>query len=251
VRSYNRRAHFDHEDIVSLSKEATLGVTCGPAILALVQYYLLVGGMALGVSRHIKDCNLSLGANSKPFNPALFEKLEPRILLSADGLLIAAVPDPVQDSTQPMVQHAELLEANEQVGQQPSPEREIHQEVDSSNQLETDLWQPVLTLSVEDSSIAEYCEPINADADSVEGFNGVPGDAGFDEIGPVQSSEDIAGPVNDSGGDKEDTGTLSAVAEVIVDIEVTTNEIDVSDVNVSIPIYTGDADSSFEFTTSI
>ncbi|MHC4489907.1 MAG: LEPR-XLL domain-containing protein, partial [Planctomycetota bacterium] len=46
-----------------------------------------------------------------------FEQLEPRILLSGDGLLNIAAPeplrDPLLDGMQQVVQYAELLETNE------------------------------------------------------------------------------------------------------------------------------------------
>ncbi|MFC1604999.1 CARDB domain-containing protein [Planctomycetota bacterium] len=48
-------------------------------------------------------------------SPVMFESLEPRILLSGDGLLSSiAPPDPLLDSMQQPVQNAELLETNEQ-----------------------------------------------------------------------------------------------------------------------------------------
>ena len=52
--------------------------------------------------------------SSKPF--ALLEQLEPRILLSGDGLLnIAPEPlDSLLDTMPQVVQYAELLETNEQ-----------------------------------------------------------------------------------------------------------------------------------------
>ena len=48
--------------------------------------------------------------------PPILEKLEPRILLSGDGLLYAAAPDPLEnalpDSSSQTVQYAELLESD-------------------------------------------------------------------------------------------------------------------------------------------
>ncbi len=57
----------------------------------------------LGVFRRIKDRKLSSSADSAPVKAPVLEKLEPRILLSADSLLIAAVPDPLEDNTQQVV----------------------------------------------------------------------------------------------------------------------------------------------------
>jgi hypothetical protein len=67
-----------------------------------------------------------------------FEQLEPRILLSGDGLLNIAAPeplrDPLLDGMQQVVQYAELLETNEQVEEQIP-----------SDTLDTDIYPPIFT----------------------------------------------------------------------------------------------------------
>jgi len=84
----------------------------------------------------------------------VLERLEPRILLSGDSLLYAVAPDPLLDSPRQVVQYAELLESNEQVVQ------ETRQELDASDTLEPDFYQPLLTLSVDDYSVADGVDPI-------------------------------------------------------------------------------------------
>ena len=109
-----------------------------------------------GVRHHIGEKNPARA--QRPF----FEQLEPRILLSGDSLLYAAVPDPLPDalpnSTQQIVQCAESLESSEQV------EQETGQELDVSDQLE--ICQPLLTLSVND-----LVDPIQAGEDLGEIVN--------------------------------------------------------------------------------
>jgi len=65
----------------------------------------------LGLFKRIKDWNQSRRTNSKAIKPVI-EKLEPRILLSADGLLGVTVPellqDPLLDNTQEVIQYTEL-----------------------------------------------------------------------------------------------------------------------------------------------
>ena len=153
-------------------------------------------GEYLGAS---KDRKLASCAGSTPVVIPVLERLEPRILLSGDGLLYDSAPDPLLHSAQLVVQYAELLDANEQATRQPSPKQGIHQRVDSSDQLETDLWQPILPLSAGVSSVAHDGEPTYPDAESVAASDWAPGDAGFDETGLVQPGADLAGPVSSSG----------------------------------------------------
>jgi len=154
----------------------------------------------------------------------VLEKLEPRILLSGDSLLYAVAPDPLQDtlldSTQQVVQYAELLESNEKV------EQETRQELDESDALETDFYQPLLTLSVNDDSVA-------------------------DGVDPIQAGEDIVGLENDLGGDLEYKDTLTAVAEAAVGGKFTTNNPAVPVEDGSMPIYINDAVIGIEYATSI
>ena len=99
----------------------------------------------LGIFGRIKDRGTFPQAGSAPVKPAVLERLEPRILLSGDGLLSIAPPDPFQDTPQ-VVEYAELLEAEEQLS---TTGTEIHVELDSSDQPEKDLCQPILALSAD------------------------------------------------------------------------------------------------------
>ncbi len=89
------------------------------------------------------DRKTTWGTDSNPAKPITFEILEPRILLSGDSLLIIA-PDPLDsllDTTPQVVQYAELLETNDQV------QEEISQELDPSEALNADIYQPIFTFS--------------------------------------------------------------------------------------------------------
>ncbi|MHC4207524.1 MAG: DUF4347 domain-containing protein, partial [Planctomycetota bacterium] len=96
----------------------------------------------MGILRQTKDRKLSSSAVSTPVKPPLLEKLEPRILLSADSLLSAAAPDPLADSTQQAVQYADQLET------------------------EQDILQPIMTLSVDQGSAAEEGELLDVNVSS-------------------------------------------------------------------------------------
>ena len=92
------------------------------------------GDAVMKIFKRIKSRRSSLSTDSKSPKPMLLEKLEQRILLSGDGLLTVAAPGPIQDSMQPMVQHAELLETNEQI--------------ETDHQI-----QPLLTLSLDEGYV--------------------------------------------------------------------------------------------------
>ncbi|MBL7153669.1 MAG: hypothetical protein ISS79_08120, partial [Phycisphaerae bacterium] len=176
-------------------------------------------------------------------------------MLSADSLLIAAVPDPFQDTlldgTQQVVERAAFLETDERLERQlPTGEQAIRDEVEPSDQLETDLYQPIFTLSA-DADDATDDEPIDADVNSVDGFNETTGDVSFDEIGPVQASEDPGTLVHDSDGATQDTGTLATVTEAIVGGEVSMDDDAAPAENSSLTTDTNDADLSIEYATSI
>ena len=132
-----------------------------------------------GILRRIRGGKLSSSAGSKPVMPPVLDGLEPRILLSGDGLLYDSAPDPLLHSAQLVVQYAELLDANEQATLQPSPKQGIHQRVDSSDQLETDLWQPILPLSAGVSSVAHDGEPTYPDAEYIDASDWAPGRCRF------------------------------------------------------------------------
>ncbi len=79
--------------------------------------------------------------DSKATRPIVLEKLEPRILLSGDGLLnIATDPleDPLLDNKPLVVQNADLLDTNTQADEQVS-----------SKLSDADIYEPILTLPLE------------------------------------------------------------------------------------------------------
>jgi hypothetical protein len=90
--------------------------------------------------------------SSKPFT--LLEQLEPRILLSGDGLLNIA-PDPLDsllDNMPQIVQYAEVLDTSEQAEEQaPS---------DTHN---SDIYPPIFTLSADDESVETAESPAGLD----------------------------------------------------------------------------------------
>ena len=108
----------------------------------------------LGIFGRIKDRRLSSSTDSKLVKPPTFERLEPRILLSADSLVNAAAPDPLLDPIPQVVQHAELLETEEQLQ---ATEREVHQEVASSGHDGADLLEPILTIPVDKGHDSHVC----------------------------------------------------------------------------------------------
>jgi len=161
-------------------------------------------------------------ADFGPFRPISHEILEPRILLSGDGLLSIA-PDPLQDAildTMPqVVQYAELLETNEQV------EEEISQELDPSDTLNTDIYQPIFTLSVDDGDIN-------------------------DGVAPAQVDNDVADLSDELDGNVDNKITLAEAVAVTVEEPVSNSSTIVND-DGSMPVYMSDADLSIEYATSI
>ena len=135
----------------------------------------------------------------------LFEQLEPRILLSADGLLNAILPDQdtLPDGMRQVVQYAELLETHEQVEEQVIS--------DTSN---NDDFRPILTLFVDDNNT-----------------NGESGDAdlSFDNIGPAQTGEiallsnDFDKDIESKVGTTEDEGPQVYVNDAKLSIEENTS----------------------------
>ena len=185
--------------------------------------------MALGILRQIRDPKSSSNTDSKPVKPIILERLEPRILLSGDGLLYAAAPDPLLDSTQSVVQYAVLLETNEQVEQQlPTEWQEIHLQLDSSDSLNADLYQPIFTLSLGD-------EATDTNLNS-------------QDIGPAQTDTELAVSSDDS---EEIVDSKSTAIEIVDVEEPTTNSPAVPIEDSSMPIYISDADLSIEYATSI
>lgn len=146
--------------------------------------------------------------------PIFLEVLEARILLSADSLLNAIIPDQDQDisldSMREVVQYTELLDTNEQLEEQISPE------LAPSDTPNTDVYKPIFTLLVDDNNTND--ESINADLS-------------VDNIGSAQVNADIAVLLDDSDGD--------------IESKVGTTEDDRQ------PVYVSDNDISIEETTPI
>ena len=138
------------------------------------------------IIRRIKDWQQPWKTGSEPSRSTLLEVLEPRILLSVDGLLDVIISDQGQDTLldgrQQVVQYAELLDIKEQV------EEQINQELAPSDTPNTDVYQPIFTLFVDDDNTND--ESIDADLT-------------VDNIGSAQVSHDIAFLSNDSYGGTE------------------------------------------------
>ena len=117
--------------------------------------------------KRIKNQKQFSSTDSKLYNLTILEQLEPRILLSGEGLLSIDTPDPLLDSNQPVAEYVELLEEEEQV--------------------EIDLCQPIMTLSIDDAS--------------------------------VHTGDKLARLDNDPGEDAKDNITFTAVIEATIDID--------------------------------
>ena len=151
----------------------------------------------------------------------VLEVLEPRIMLSGDGLFNAIIPDQGQDtlpdSRQEVVQYAELLDTHEEAEEQILVIEQLNgQELEPSDILETNLYESIVTLFSNQ-------DPTDTD-------------------GPV----DV---LSNSGEDTESKSTLTEVVDTSVDAEVTSFSA-VSTEDSSMPIYV-DADLSIEYATSI
>ena len=165
----------------------------------------------MGILKRIKDHKLFPSRDSAPVKPPVLERLEPRILLSGDGLLNIAPPDPIQDTPQ-VVRYAELLESDEEV------EQDIDQEGCRSCPDGSDLLEPILTISVDESTIPDDDDPSVLSDDSCEGIC-------------------------------DETSTAEAV-HVSVD-EPTTQSPAFPTEDGSMPTYVSDADLNIEYATSI
>jgi len=121
-----------------------------------------------------------------------FEQLEPRILLSGDGLLNVMGPvldqNTLMESVPEVVQYSELSQTHEQV-EEPA-------QCEPSN---ADDYQPILTLFVDD----------NANEESAQA------DLGVSNIDSAQVNCDIAVLSDDSDGDIESLGTTEDCSPLI------------------------------------
>ncbi|MBL7189512.1 MAG: LEPR-XLL domain-containing protein [Phycisphaerae bacterium] len=178
----------------------------------------------LGILNRIKDRKRSSWTGSMPIKPPILERLEPRILLSGDGLLNIAPLDPLQDAllnaTPQVVRHAELMEAEEQL---PNTEQEIHRPLDSSDQLEPDLLQPILTFSADD-------ENVGMNVDSSDDFSATPGDLSVEDV--------------------ENRTTATAIVNITIAKPTPRSPAPPTE-DGSMPVHANDADLSIEYATSI
>ncbi|MFC1635848.1 DUF4347 domain-containing protein, partial [Planctomycetota bacterium] len=183
--------------------------------------------------KHIKDRRSSSSTESKNSLPTFLEKLEPRILLSGDGLLSSAAPDPLIDMTSPVVLHAELLEISEPIEQQSL----IDQDVSPSDMVETDFGEPILTLSIEDNKEAGDDEPEDEIALSVNGPGESTDDPVIDEIDLAQASIDIE-------------TTITEVVKIAVEEPIMTDPAVLTE-NGSKPTDLNDSNPDSEYASSI
>ena len=203
-----------------------------------------LGDMVLRMFRRIKDRKLYSNTDSVPAKPPVLEKLEPRILLCGDGLLNIAPPDPLLDNTQQVVQHVELLETEKQL---PTAGQEIHQELDSSDQLGTDLCEPIFTLCAEGNDNT-FDDAIDTNLTAVDEFDEATCGLSAGNVGSAQTGDDIAALSNDPSGN-----IISKIlaTEIVAAERPTTNSPAIPSKDGSMPTYVSDADSSVEFATSI
>ena len=161
--------------------------------------------------KHIKDRRSSSTTESKNSPPTFLEKLEPRILLSGDGLLSSVAPDPLIDMASPIVLHVESLGISEPTEQQLPINWQIDLDDRCSDRVETDLLEPILTLSIEDNKEAEDDEP---DDVSISQYD--PGESAshsiLDETDPAQDSVFLP---ELQGESEQGTGTETNGIEIV------------------------------------
>lgn len=210
--------------------------------------------MVVKILNRFKDRRTSLSADSMPYQPTLIERLEPRILLSGDGLISMGVPDPLQSASlgdaRQVVHYAEQLEVevSQQVGRQPNLEQEIYNEVDPSVSLETDVFQPVLTLSFNNEIRADESGAKDENVNTLDRTGSSSVDTHHDPLNAAQVSDDTAVHVDDFDVNIDDNTTLNIACLAVV--EPHTNNLGVpleDDRMVSVR----DVNSSLESDTSI
>ena len=201
--------------------------------------------------KHIDEGNSSLSADSIPLRPVLLERLEPRILLSGDGLLVnAAASDSRVDNMPQVIQYAELLGTSEQVEQQSPTEQEIDQDARLACLDGTNLLQPILTLSMEENTVPEDQEVRDVDIDFGDRQNEASDDASFDETAPAQAGG-ILTELPDESQASIETETAGAEAVHVVVEESVENNPAVPVEDGDMPEYTTDTDLGIAYSTSI
>jgi len=99
---------------------------------------------------------LARDKNSELAGPIVFEALEPRVLLSGDGLCSVAVsaliPETHLESPLQEVQYAELLESCDEQDVISVAEQATGEMLNTSDQLETNLYRPIFTIFTSDAT---------------------------------------------------------------------------------------------------
>jgi len=202
----------------------------------------------MGIFRHIIGRKASPDANSKSTRSPIFENLEPRIMLSADGLLSCLnAPlhdDPLANESQQVIEydHTQWLDTDESVGVKlPQIEREISSDPDLSKLSESESISPFFTLTLDESStISQSEEKINKSSDN---FN-------TENVGLVNTNIDNSQQSNASA-DITNNNLIPALAvDIIADETAMINPV-IPIEDGSMPIYNSDADLSIEYATSI
>jgi len=187
--------------------------------------------------KYIKDRRSSPSTESKGIYPTFLEKLEPRILLSGDGLLSLAAPDPLIDTVSQVVLHAELLEVSEPIEQQSLIAQEIDQDVNPSRTVETDLLEPIFTLSFEDSKKGD------ASGESAD-------DPALGEIDPAPANGVLSELPDESQASIDTETTVTEVVHIAVEEPTKPNPAVLIE-DGSTPIGMNDTNPDSEYATSI
>ncbi|MBN2313515.1 MAG: choice-of-anchor D domain-containing protein [Sedimentisphaerales bacterium] len=199
--------------------------------------------------KHSKDRTSPPSANSKSPDPVFLEKLEPRILLSGDGLLCSAALDPLIDTRPNVVQHAELLETSEHFNTKPTGYQEIYQEANPSHPDGTDLLQPILTLTIEDNHSTQDRELNEKVINGVDTSEESPNEFNLDEVDLAQIEIHSVVHSEDSNRSIANEMFLAEVVGIAVENPKKTIAVPIEDSN--IPEYITDADVGIEEALSI
>ena len=182
--------------------------------------------MVLKRFKHIKDRRSSSSTESRNTPTAFLEKLEPRILLSGDGLLSSAAPEPLIDVTSPVVLHAESLAASEPIEQQPLKDEQIDQDIRPSEMVETHLLEPILTLSFEDNHEAGDGEPEDEAVISIEGSIERADEPVIDELHLAPASGTLFELQEDSKTDIDNETTGTEIVKIAVEKPTMTDPVE-------------------------
>lgn len=228
------------------------------------------GGEALGRLRRIIVNKAYSGKDYKPLKPAMLERLEPRIMLSGDGLLSCLnLPDPVQNT--PAINtdiHIQNVEVNNQA------------QHTSENTTDPEIYKPIFTINQDNNEIENSGIPESPDeafgTETAPGKNDVdellnrfeelpesaktsPKDLAFgqeisaqkqqghdenlslDDVALMQNNEDIVIQSNDSDENANNKFIPVLAVDITAD-ETIENSTAVQTEDGSTPIYDSDAD---------